>query len=246
MQNSFFLILFLIELSFIFSADKTITIFIAGDSTAANKDTSGGKLERGWGQLFQNYFNKNFVVVDNHAVNGRSSKSFIDGGQWAKVTKLIKKGDYVLIQFGHNDEKENESLHTDPGSTFDQYLTKYVTETQKLGGIPVLMSPVVRRNWKKGVLVDTHGEYRYTARNVATNLKVKFIDANSITEKLESGLGEEGSKKLHMIYDAGQEAAYPDGISDNTHYNVYGAKTVAKLFADALTTEVSALAQYRK
>ena len=194
MHNSFFLILFLTELSFIFSADKTITIFIVGDSTAANKDTSGGKLERGWGQLFQNYFNKNFVVVDNHALNGRSSKSFIDEGQWAKVTKLIKKGDYALIQFGHNDEKEDEARHTEPGSTFDQYLKKYVTETQKLGGIPVLMSPVVRRNWKKGVLVDTHGEYRYTARNVATNLKVKFIDANSITEKLESGLGEEAQK----------------------------------------------------
>ena len=111
MNKSFFLILFLIELSSVFSADKAITIFIAGDSTAANKDTSGGKLERGWGQLFQNYFNKNFVVVDNHAVNGRSSKSFIDGGQWAKVTKLIKKGDYVLIQFGHNDEKENADPH---------------------------------------------------------------------------------------------------------------------------------------
>jgi len=246
MNKSFFLILILIELSSIFSADKAITIFIAGDSTAANKDTSGGKLERGWGQLFQNYFNKNFVVVDNHAVNGRSSKSFIDGGQWAKITKLIKKGDYVLVQFGHNDEKENAAFHTDPGSTFDQYLTKYVTETQKLGGIPVLLSPVVRRKWKNGVLVDTHGEYRYTARNVATKLKVKFIDANSITEKLESGLGEEGSKKLHLIYNPGEQAAYPEGITDNTHYNVYGAKTVAKLLADALTAEVSALAQYRK
>ena len=180
MKKSFCLILIIIELSCVFSVDKTITIFIVGDSTAANKDTSGGKLERGWGQLFQNYFNKNFVVVDNHALNGRSSKSFIDEGQWAKVTKLMKKGDYVLIQFGHNDEKADEARHTDPGSTFDQYLTKYVTETKNLGGIPVLMSPVVRRNWKNGVLVDTHGEYRYTAKNVATNLKVNFIDANSI------------------------------------------------------------------
>jgi len=246
MKKSFCLILIIIELSCVFSVDKTITIFIVGDSTAANKDTSGGKLERGWGQLFQNYFNKNFVVVDNHALNGRSSKSFIDEGQWAKVTKLMKKGDYVLIQFGHNDEKADEARHTDPGSTFDQYLTKYVTETKNLGGIPVLMSPVVRRNWKNGVLVDTHGEYRYTAKNVATNLKVNFIDANSITEKLESDLGEEGSKKLHMIYEPGQEAAYPDGSNDNTHYNVYGAKTVAKLLADALMAEVPALAQYKK
>ena len=95
-------------------------------------------------------------------------------------------------------------------------------------------------------MVDTHGKYRYTARNVATKLKVKFIDANSITEKLESGLGEEGSKKLHLIYNKGEEAAYPEGITDNTHYNVYGGKTVSKLLEDALTADVSPLAQYRK
>ena len=242
----FFLILIFIELSYIYSADKTITIFVVGDSTAANKDTSGGKVERGWGQMFQNYFNKNFVVVDNHALNGRSSKSFIDEGHWAEVTKLIQKGDYVLIQFGHNDEKDSEALHTDPGSTFDAYLTKYATETQKLGGIPVLLSPVVRRNWKNGVLTDTHGEYRKVAKSVADTLKINYIDANVITEKLESDLGEEGSKKLHMIYEPGEEPSLPNGSSDNTHYNIYGATTVAKLLSEALFNEVPDLAQYKK
>ena len=245
-QNIFFLIIALIELSFVSTADKTITIFIVGDSTAANKDTSNGKLERGWGQMFQNNFNKNFVVVDNHALNGRSSKSFVDEGHWAKVTKLIKKGDYVLIQFGHNDEKDDSARHTDPGSTFDQYLKKYATETSKLGGIPVLMSPCVRRKWKNGVLVDTHGDYRLRAKVVADSLKINYIDGNGITEKLESGLGEGGSKKLHMIYAAGEQSSYPNGIEDNTHYNIYGATTVAKLFADALTTKVPALAKYKK
>ena len=99
--------------------------------------------------------------------------------------------------------------HTDPGSTFDEYLKKYATETINLGGIPVLMSPVVRRNWKNGQLVDTHGDYRKSAKNVATAMNVHYVDANAITEKLESDLGEEGSKKLHMIYAAGEEAAYP-------------------------------------
>ena len=133
-----------------------------------------------------------------------------------------------------------------PGSTFDQYLTKYVTETKKLGGIPVLMSHVVRCNWKNGVLVDSHGEYRKTAKTLAKKLKINFVDVNSITEKLESSLGENGSKKLHMIYKAGQVAAYPNGITDTTHYNEYGAKTVARLLADGITKEVSALAKYRK
>ena len=246
MKQNFFFLLFFIGISLVLTADKAKTIFVVGDSTAANKDTSGGKLERGWGQMLQNFFNQNFVVVDNHALNGRSSKSFVDEGHWAKVTKLIKKGDYVLIQFGHNDEKEDEERHTDPGSTFDQYLSKYATETKALGGIPVLMSPVVRRNWKNGILVDTHGDYRKSAKNVADNLKVNYIDGNAITEKLESDLGEEGSKKLHMIYAAEEEAAYPDGITDNTHYNIYGATTVAKLFSDALVKEILALAEYRK
>ena len=245
-QKFLFLILTFIELSYILSADKAITIFVIGDSTAANKDTSGGKLERGWGQMLQNNFNQNFVVVDNHALNGRSSKSFVDEGHWAEVVKLIKKGDYVLIQFGHNDEKTDEARHTEPGSTFDQYLTKYAEETRNLGGIPVLLSPCARRNWKNGVFVDTHGNYRNVAKNVATILKANFVDGNSITTKLESDLGEEGSKKLHMIYAPGEQASYPDGIEDNTHYNVYGATTVAKQFADALVKEVPDLAQYRK
>ena len=109
MKQNLFVFLLFIELSFVLSADKAITIFIVGDSTAANKDTSGGKLERGWGQLFQNFFNKNLAVIDNHARNGCSSKSFMDEGLWAKVTKLIKKGDYVLIQFAHNDEKKGDA-----------------------------------------------------------------------------------------------------------------------------------------
>ena len=247
MKHTLFLVLMFVELSFVISANKAVTIFIVGDSTAANKDTSGGKLERGWGQLFQNYFNKNLAVVDNHARNGRSSKSFMTDGLWAKVTTLIKKGDYVLIQFGHNDEKKGDTArYTQPGSTFDQYLTKYVTEIKNLGGIPVLMSPVVRCSWKNGVLVDTHGEYRNTAKNLAKKLKVSFVDANSITEKLESSLGEKGSQKLHMIYKPGEVSAYPNGVNDSAHYNEYGAKTVARLLADGLTSVVSALAKYRK
>ena len=167
MKHNFCFLLFFIGISLVLTADKTTTIFVVGDSTAANKDTSGGKLERGWGQMLQNFFNQNFVVVDNHALNGRSSKSFVDEGHWAEVTKLIKKGDYVLIQFGHNDEKEDEARHTDPGSTFDQYLSKYATETIALGGIPVLMSPVVRRNWKNGVLNYEKDFYLYKRRTAS-------------------------------------------------------------------------------
>lgn len=126
--------------------EKTTTIFIIGDSTAANKDISKGKLERGWGMALQCYFDDN-IVVDNHAVNGCSTKSFIDEGRWDKVKDKMKPGDYVIIQFGHNDEKPKSDRHTDPGSTFDYNLAKYVRETREHGGIPVLMNCVVRRNF---------------------------------------------------------------------------------------------------
>ena len=93
-----------------------------------------------------NYFDDG-IVVDNHAVNGRSSKSFIDEGRWTTVYNKIKPGDYVIIQFGHNDEKADKQRHTEPGSTFDENLHKFVRETREKGGIPVLMNSVVRRNF---------------------------------------------------------------------------------------------------
>ena len=249
--------------------DKTTTIFIIGDSTAANKDLSKGKLERGWGMALQCFFDDH-ILVDNHAVNGRSSLSFLNEGRWDKVLEKMKPGDYVIIQFGHNDEKAPKDRHTDPGSTFDYNLAKYVRETREHGGIPVLMNCVVRRNFfvqapevaddellrtstfKDGVkmvegdsLIDTHGLYRVAPRDVARRMNVHFVDANQITHDLEQGLGTEASKQLHMWFLPGQEPSVPDGRQDNTHYNVYGAHVVARLLADALCAEIPVLKKYR-
>ncbi len=248
---------------------KTTTIFIIGDSTAAQKDLSKGKLERGWGMALQCYFDDN-IHVDNHAVNGRSSLSFFNEGRWAKVLEKMKPGDYVVIQFGHNDEKPKADRHTDPGSTFDYMLARYVRETREHGGIPVLMSCVVRRNFAKvppkndddealrnttfkdaqglvegDSLVDTHGLYRIAPRDVAERMNCHFVDANKITHELEQGLGTEASKKLHMWYLPNTEPTEPKGKQDNTHYNVYGAHVVARLLADALCEEIPVLKKYR-
>ena len=256
-------------LLFAATTDKTTTIFIIGDSTAANKDISGGKQERGWGMALQCYFDDN-IRVDNHAVNGRSSLSFINEGRWDKVLEEMKPGDYVIIQFGHNDEKPKADRHTEPGSTFDYNLAKFVRETREHGGIPVLMTCVVRRNFfttapendddeklrtttfKDGVkmvegdsLIDTHGLYRVAPRDVARRMNVSFVDANKITHDLEQGLGTEASKKLHMWFKPGEEPTIPEGRQDNTHYNVYGAHIVARLLADALCDEIPILKKYR-
>lgn len=261
------LALFLLTAS---TQQKVTTIFIIGDSTAAKKDLSTGSPERGWGMALQCFFDDSFIRVDNHAVNGRSSKSFIDEGRWQKVLDKIQPGDYVIIQFGHNDEKPKPDRHTDPGSTFDYNLAKFVRETREKGGIPVLMNAVVRRNFaKKAVkndddealrnttfkdapqqmegdsLIDTHGLYRVAPHDVAVRMNCHFVDANKITHDLEQSLGVEGSKKLHMWYKPGEHPALPAGRQDNTHYNIYGAHEVAQRLADALCNEIPLLRKYR-
>lgn len=247
-----------------FKSEQKVRIFMIGDSTMANKDVSGGKLERGWGMMLKNFFTDN-VIVNNHALNGRSSKSFIAEGHWQKVVEQIRPGDYVFIQFGHNDEKADTLRHTDPGTSFDDNLRRFVNETRLKGGIPVLFNSVVRRTFADSktavedddkrdnssnylaegdTLVDTHGAYLLSPRNVAVELDVPFVDANKITHDLEEGLGPDGSKKLHMWYRPGEVEYLPDGRQDNTHYNVYGAYIVAGLLAEAVADEMPELKDY--
>ena len=252
---------------FVFSAlkpENKVKIFMIGGSTMANKDISGGKLERGWGMMLRSFFADD-IIVDNYALNGRSSKSFITEGHWQRDFDQIKPGDYVFIQFGHNDEKKDTARHTEPGSTFDENLRKFVCETRTKGGIPVLFNSVVRRTFANSktavedddkrdnsslnlvegnVLIDTHGDYLIAPYNVARELNVPFVDANKITHDLEQGLGPEGSKKLHMWYKEGEEPSLPQGRQDNTHYNIYGAYTVASLITDAVVEVVPDLKKY--
>ena len=142
---TFFLALLLLFSSF--EIEKpVVTIFMIGDSTMANKELAGDNPERGWGQMLPGFLSEK-IRVENHAVNGRSSKSFIDEGRWDIVVSRINKGDYVFIQFGHNDEKDDPKRHTDPGSSFDANLVRFVNETRAKGGIPVLFNSIVRRNF---------------------------------------------------------------------------------------------------
>lgn len=250
-----------------FRADKSvITIFMIGDSTMANKKMDGGNPERGWGMVLPGFFSED-IKIDNHAANGRSSKSFISEGRWEKVISKVKKGDYVFIQFGHNDEKTDSPRHTAPGTTFDENLRRYVNETRAKGGIPVLFNSIVRRNFvqpkdasitkdvrrtpgekelpKEGtVLFDTHGAYLDSPRNVAKELGVTFIDMNKITHDLVQELGPVESKKLFMFVEPNQVPAFPKGREDNTHLNIYGARTIAGLAVDAIGKAIPELAKY--
>lgn len=267
MKNKLVLLLGLFFLFSAFKADKPVlTIFMIGDSTMANKNITGGNPERGWGMMLPGFFSEE-VRIDNHAMNGRSSKSFIDEGRWDKVISQVKKGDYVIIQFGHNDEKPKADRHTDPGTTFDANLSRFVNETRAKGGIPILCNAIVRRNFVRPLdesiskdtrhdagevkqpqegdtLYDTHGAYIESPRNVAKKLNVAFIDMNKITHELVQTLGPVESKKLFMWVEPGKVPAFPKGREDNTHLNIYGGRVVAGLAVDAIAREVPGLAKY--
>lgn len=255
--------------AFTMDQPRKFTIFLIGDSTMADKNLKGNNPERGWGMMLQGFFTDN-VTVDNHAVNGRSTKSFINEGRWDAVLQKIKKGDYVFIEFGHNDEKTNETLHTDPGTTFDDNLRRFVRETREKGGIPVLFNSIVRRNFPPNgkvfanateardflssngghyknegdSLVDTHGEYLESPKHVAKEMQVPFIDLNQLTRRMVAKYGREGSKKIWQHIPAGVYDACPKGRTDNTHLCIYGARIVAGIAIDAVAEQIPEIAGY--
>ncbi len=207
------------------------TLHLCGDSTMADKPDPDYP-ERGWGQLFRQLVQPPLRVV-NHAVNGRSTKSFRDEGRWQHMLDMLVPGDWVLIQFGHNDEKSQDpKRYADPVTDFPANLRRFVTEVREHGANPILATPVVRRLWDEhGVLTDSHGAYLTAVRQVAATEHVPLLDMESATRALETKLGPEGSKQLHMIFAPGENPRLPDGKEDNTHYVETGARLVAALAA---------------
>ncbi|MBL4561504.1 MAG: rhamnogalacturonan acetylesterase [Labilibaculum sp.] len=211
-----------------------VHLYLIGDSTMANKSEKRYP-ETGWGMVFQEFFNKQ-VIVDNYALNGRSSKSFIGEGHWSKVLNRLQPGDYVFIQFGHNDEKDyRPDLYTFPFTTYRANLEKYVHDTRGKGAYPILLSSVVRRHFNdKGTLIDSHGLYPLVTRMVAEAMNLPFIDLQFLTERKLIEMGPEKSKKLYMCLESGEYPNFPEGLQDNTHFNNFGAHEVAKLITEDL------------
>ncbi|MCX6238768.1 MAG: rhamnogalacturonan acetylesterase [Bacteroidia bacterium] len=223
---------------------KLITVYTIGDSTMANKKAEVYP-ETGWGQVFQSYFDTK-VRVSNHAVNGRSSKSFIDEGRWKTVFDSLKRGDYVFIQFGHNDEKADKpAVYADASSTYRLNLEKYIVETRAKGATPILLTSIVRRKFDEtGKLIDTHGKYPDAVRELASNLKVNIVDMELLTKTLVNSLGDEPSKKLYLWTAPDQK--FPEGRKDDTHLCVEGAGTYAGLVATEVAKMKTPLARHVK
>ncbi len=224
---------------------QQITIYAIGDSTMANKKNPDLNPEHGWVQVLPQFFN-NDVKIDNRAVNGRSTRSFIKENRWDSIHKNLNKGDYVFIQFGHNDQKINDpERYTNPHTTYRNNLIRFVLEAREKGAKPVLFSSIARRNFSEnGTLVDTHGAYPLETRLVALEYKVPFIDLQYLTEKLEESYGVEGSKKLHLHYEPGEHPYYKDGKQDDTHLSELGATEVAKLAVQEIKKQLPNLESF--
>ena len=237
----------LILLSLTISAQQKPTLYLIGDSTMADKKDPDVNPEHGWGQMLPELMTSD-IKVENHAVNGRSSRSFIDEGRWKTVKDKLRKGDYVFIQFGHNDEKIKDSTRfTNPYTQYWHNLEKFVRETREKGATPILLSSIVRRNFNEhGVLVDTHGNYPLVARLVAEKMDVPFVDMGWLTERLEMQYGPEGSKKLHLHLEPGDDPYEPKGRHDDTHLSEMGATLEASLALKEVAQQGLELKKYIK
>jgi lysophospholipase L1-like esterase len=222
-----------------------IVVYLAGDSTMAKK-TFDRRPETGWGEYLQIQFDATKVKVEDDALNGRSTKSFIDEGRWQEIVNKLKSGDYVFIQFGHNDEKkEDPKRYAEARTGYRDNLIKFINEVRAKKASPVLLTPVVRRRFDdKGQFFDTHGEYPDVVRAVAAEFKVPLIDLHRRSEALEKRFGVEDSKKLHLILRKGENPNFPDGIEDNTHFSPFGAEQMARAAANGIRESGIELAKY--
>ncbi|MDR1699478.1 MAG: rhamnogalacturonan acetylesterase [Prevotellaceae bacterium] len=212
---------------------ETVRIFMAGDSTMADKDSIAFP-ETGWGMVLPSFFNEN-VVIENHARNGRSTRTFISEGRWEKMMAKVGAGDFVFIQFGHNDQSKNKPDRYTSPEDYRANLIRFVNDVREKGANPILFTPVMRRKFdKNGQFVDQHGVYPDLVRGVAQEMNVPLVDMHKSSEKLIVELGEEGSVKLFMHVAPGESKKYPDGNIDNTHFRREGAVEMAKLAVEGL------------
>ena len=230
------------SLAFILPDKKKIKIFIAGDSTASIKETKAYP-ETGWGMPFV-YFWDSSVTVVNKAKNGRSTKSFRAEGLWKQILDESSEGDYVLIQFGHNDEVPTKSNATTEVE-FRNNLSVFISEARNKKLNPLLLTPVARRKFDStGHIEGTHDVYSQIVRDVAAKENIPLIDMDKKGQQLYQQMGVEHSKLLFLQLKPGEHPNYPDGKEDNTHFSELGARLIAQLVLAEIRKQVPGLASY--
>ena len=228
-----------------FGVPAQITVYLAGDSTCANK-LPEKRPETGWGEMMQQYFDPFKVVIDNHAQNGRSTKTFISEGRWQAIVDKLKKGDFVFVQFGHNDESKEKGERYTPPADYRANLIRFVKDVKAKKANIVLLTPVMRRSFDKdGNFVDKHPpEYPDAVRTVAKEQKVPLIDMHRKSEAIIKRYGVEGSRALFLQLKPDESPNYPKGIEDNTHFVPKGAEEMAKLVVEGIREDKLKLRKY--
>jgi lysophospholipase L1-like esterase len=225
-------------------AQEPVTVFLAGDSTMAPK-LETKRPETGWGEQLQKHFDEKRVRVDNHAANGRSTKTFISEGRWQALIDKVKEGDYVLIQFGHNDQAKDKGERYTPPDDFRHNLERFVAEVRAKKATPVLLTPVMRRRFDKaGKFYDVHGEYPDLTRRVAAEQRVALVDMHRMSEKVLVKYGPDESRRLFLQLKEGENPNYPKGVEDNTHFSPLGADIMAALAVDGFREQKLGLAKW--
>lgn len=240
------------------SVKKPTNIYLIGDSTMADYSLEQNYLQNrypitGWGQVFQNFFNRSSLkklnnIIDNDTVlvidkakGGRSTKTFLAEGRWAEIMKTLKKDDLVLIQFGHNDAAKDKPERYIDTAGYKDLLRLYVRETRQKKAKPILITPVTRNYpWKDNVLGNAHGDYPQAVKDVANELNVPLIDLTRMSADFFTKKGRDFvSKNYFMNLDSGKYKAYPNGQKDNTHFQTEGAKQIAGLvFAELIKINI--------
>ncbi|KQZ65264.1 hypothetical protein ASD53_18310 [Lysobacter sp. Root559] len=218
-------------------------IHLAGDSTMAEK-LAEKRPETGWGEHLTARFRPGTVRVVNHAKNGRSTRSFIEEGRWQALLDGLHAGDWVLIQFGHNDQSVEKPDRYTPLADYERNLAGFVADVRARGATPILLTPVSRRRYdEEGRVQDSHGEYPGRVRALAAREHVALIDLERRSQALLQEAGVDGSRRLFLQLAPGEHPNYPNGVTDNTHFSPAGARRIAIEFASALRGSDLALAK---
>ncbi|WP_069661095.1 rhamnogalacturonan acetylesterase [Arcticibacter eurypsychrophilus] len=240
--NRKWLLCSIILMSFTLPQERQIKVYMIGDSTMADK-AKKAYPETGWGTPFASFF-KPEVQVDNRAQNGRSTKSFLAEKRWSSVMDSLKEGDYVFIQFGHNDEVQTKKNATTE-QEFKINLLRFVKETREKKGNPVLLTSIARRKFDaSGKLEDTHAVYSQIVRDVALQSNTPLIDMDKKSQALLISFGPENSKLLYNHLAVGEHPNYPDGKEDDTHFNELGARKMAEIVLAEIRTLQLGLVAY--
>jgi lysophospholipase L1-like esterase len=226
------LVVFLLALMAFKPAPRLVTVYMIGDSTMSIKEKKAYP-ETGWGMPFASYFDTT-ITVDNRAKNGRSTRTFMTEGLWQPVADGMKAGDYLLIQFGHNDEVPTKKSFTTEYE-FRKNLNLFITAAKSKQAIPVLITPVARRKFDStGHVVQTHAVYAQIVRDVAKQAQVPLIDLDTKSQAMLQKLGPENSKFLYNHLEPGENPHYPKGNQDDTHFSELGARRMAELVLQSL------------